>query len=90
MTWTDGWLWLIAALILAAIELLLPGYIFLGIALAVATMGVLLLSGVWFWGLPAALATTVILSAVIWLILRRVSGVRHGQVKIWDRDINDN
>jgi hypothetical protein len=26
---------------------------------------------------------------VAWLVLRRVVGVREGQVKLWDRDIND-
>jgi len=29
-------------------------------------------------------------SLVAWLVLRRTMGVRAGQVKVWDRDINDN
>jgi hypothetical protein len=31
-----------------------------------------------------------VVSVVAWLVLRRVVGVREGQVKVWDRDINDN
>lgn len=89
MMWQNGWLWLIAALVLAGIELLLPGWVFMGIAAAVGIMGLALLAGLWTGGLPMALVVTAILSGVIWLILRRAMGVQRGQVKIWDRDIND-
>ncbi|TRW95943.1 hypothetical protein FNJ84_13925 [Paracoccus sp. M683] len=90
MMWDNGWLWLIAALVLALLELALPGWLFMGIALAVAIMGLALLAGLWTGGLPVALVVTAILSGVIWLILRRAIGVQKGQVRIWDRDINDN
>ncbi|MFI0395784.1 hypothetical protein [Paracoccus jiaweipingae] len=90
MIWSDGWLWLIAGLVLAGLELLLPGYVFLGLALAVATMGLALLLGLWVWGLPSALVATTLLSAAIWLLLRWMMGVQRGQVRLWDRDINDN
>lgn len=90
MIWSDGWLWLIAGVVLAGLELLLPGYVFLGLALAVATMGLALLLGLWVWGLPSALVATTLLSAAIWLGLRRMMGVQRGQVRLWDRDINDN
>ncbi|WP_410219075.1 hypothetical protein [Paracoccus sp. (in: a-proteobacteria)] len=89
MTMLNGWLWLVAALVLAAAELLLPGWILMGIAGAVGVMAVLLLSGVWTAGLPVTLVVTAVLSAVIWFALRRVAGTREGQVRIWDRDIND-
>lgn len=90
MIWSNGWLWMVAALVLAFLELLLPGFFLLGIAGAVAIMGALLLLGLWPAGLPAALVVTAILSGVIWVLLRRFVGVREGQVRIWDRDINDN
>lgn len=90
MIWSNGWLWMVAALVLAFLELLLPGFFLLGIAGAVAIMGALLLLGLWPAGLPAALVVTAILSGVIWALLRRFVGVRDGQVRIWDRDINDN
>lgn len=86
----NGWYWLITSLILAALELAAPGWIFLGIAGAVAVMGLALLSGLWTAGLPLTLVVAAILSGVIWLLLRRLIGVREGQVRIWDRDINDN
>lgn len=53
-------------------------------------MGLALLLGLWVGGLPMALVVTAILTGVIWLVLRRVFGTSRGEVKIWDRDINDN
>ena len=89
MIWLNGWLWLIAALVLAALELFAPGWVFMGLAASVGFMGVLLLTGLWGAGLPLTLVVTAALSGVVWLILRRVAGIRRGQVRIWDRDIND-
>ncbi|HRM74493.1 MAG TPA: hypothetical protein PLI13_07285 [Paracoccus sp. (in: a-proteobacteria)] len=86
----NGWLWIIAALVLAALELALPGWFFLGAAIAVGLVGLALLAGLWTGGLPMALVVTAILTGVIWLILRRIFGTSRGEVKIWDRDINDN
>ena len=86
----SGWIWIIAALVLAALELALPGWFFLGAAIAAALMGLALLLGLWTGGLPMALVVTAILTGVIWLVLRRVFGTSRGEVKIWDRDINDN
>lgn len=90
MMWLNGWLWLIAALVLAAAELILPGWVLMGIAVSTAIMGLVLLAGLWPFGLPVALVVTAILSGVIWLILRRSLGSAAGQARIWDRDINDN
>lgn len=89
MIWLNGWLWLIAAMVLAALELLAPGWVFMGLAASVGFMGVLLLTGLWGAGLPVTLVVTAILSGVVWLVLRRVAGVNKGQVRIWDRDINE-
>ncbi|MCJ8141117.1 NfeD family protein [Falsirhodobacter halotolerans] len=85
----NGWLWLVAALVLAGVELILPAWVFLGIAGAVAVMGLALLSGLWTADLPLTLVATAALSGVIWILLRRMMGVTKGQVRIWDRDIND-
>lgn len=90
IVWTNGWLWIIAALVLALIELMLPGYIFMGVALATALMGVALLAGLWTGSLPVALVVTAILSGVIWLALSRMRGVDRSETRIWHRDINDN
>nr|WP_220185187.1 hypothetical protein [Paracoccus sp. S1E-3] len=74
---------------MGVIEVLLPGYVFLGIALACAATGLALLAGIAAPGLPVLLIIIAALSGIAWLILRRVVGVRKGQVRIWDRDIND-
>ena len=54
--WTNGWLWVIAALLLALIEMILPGHVFVGMAGAVAVMEVLLdvelaVGHGWLWDL---------------------------------------
>ncbi len=88
--WTNGWLWIIAALLLALVELILPGYIFMGMAGATAVMGLLLLTGLWSAGLPWALVATAVLSGVIWFVLSRLRGVDRSATRIWRDDINDN
>jgi len=89
MIWQSGWFWLIVAAVLALLEVLLPGYVFLGIAIACAAAGLVLLVGVVPASLPVLLIAIAVLSGLAWLVLRRAMGVRKGQVRIWDRDIND-
>ncbi|MEO0655580.1 MAG: hypothetical protein AAFY77_12020 [Pseudomonadota bacterium] len=94
MIWATWWIWMIAGLSLAFLEVLVPGYIFLGFALGAAATGVAIGVGgplsLWLSGsLPLALLFFAICSLVAWLVLRKVLGVRQGQVKIWDRDINE-
>jgi inner membrane protein len=85
-TW---WAWVILGFALGVLEILVPGFIFLGFAIGAVVTGVLV--GV---GVPAGLSAMILIFAVVsvlaWLVLRRVVGVREGQVKVWDRDINDN
>ncbi|RDW14637.1 hypothetical protein [Paracoccus thiocyanatus] len=90
MSWANGWIWIIAALVLAALELVLPGWFFLGLAGAVLLMGLALVLGLWPGGLPMALVVTAVLTGVIWLALRRIFGRNRGEVRRWTRDINDN
>ena len=85
----SGWIWIIAALVLAALALALPGWFCLGAAIAAALMGLALLLGLWTGGLPMALVVAALLTGLAWLVLRRVFGASRGEVKIWDRDIND-
>lgn len=89
MPWLNGWLWVVAALVLAVLELFAPGWVFMGLAAAVGLMGILLLTGIWSAGLPVTLVVTAVLSGAAWFLLRRLAGVNKGQVRIWDRDIND-
>jgi membrane protein implicated in regulation of membrane protease activity len=88
------WVWVAGGLVLAILEVALPGYIFVGFALGMISTGLLLWSGQWpaAWlaaDIANALAFAAGLSVVIWLGLRMTLGVRKGQSKTFDRDINE-
>ena len=85
-TW---WAWVILGFALGVLEVLAPGFIFLGFAIGAVLTGILVGIGIPA-GVPALILIFAVVSVVAWLVLRRVVGVREGQVKIWDRDINDN
>lgn len=88
------WVWAVLAAILAAIEALAPGWVFLGLALGAGALALTLLIG---GPLAAAAAASVpltllafaALSLVGWALLRRIFGARRGDVKIWERDVNE-
>lgn len=95
MVWQLWWVWGVAAVALAVLEVMLPGYVLLGFAFGAAATAVLILVGGPFAGwltasLPLLALFFALASLGAWLVLRRVLGVRTGQVKVWDRDINDN
>ncbi|NRA99496.1 MAG: hypothetical protein HRU32_06690 [Rhodobacteraceae bacterium] len=94
MLWTMWWVWLCAAVVLAVLEVLIPGYVLLGFAIGASITGIVLFVGGPFAGfltgsMPLALIFFAVLSLISWLILRRMLGVREGQVKTFDRDINE-
>ena len=84
-TW---WAWVILGFALGVLEVLVPGFIFLGFAIGAVVTGIIVGLGVPA-GLPALILIFAVVSVVAWLVLRRVVGVREGQVKVWDHDIND-
>lgn len=82
------WVWMAAAVLLMVLEVLAPGFIFLGFAIGAAVVGLWLLAGyaiAWVW----LLLIFAVVSLIAWLVLRQVVGVRKGQIKLWDRDINE-
>ncbi|MCW3780653.1 NfeD family protein [Defluviimonas salinarum] len=89
MLWQAWWVWMIAGAVLAILEVVIPGFILLGFACGAVVTGL----GLWLGLLGGSLAVLVLVfavaSLVAWLVLRRVVGVRKGQVKLWDRDINE-
>ena len=87
--WTEWWFWMSGALVLATLEVLIPGYIFLGFAIGAAMMGLLILFGVSATGLALTLVVFAVLSLVSYLAMRKYFGLKTGQVKIWDTDVND-
>jgi membrane protein implicated in regulation of membrane protease activity len=89
--WSVWWVWIVGALVLAFVEVLAPAQIFLGFAVGAALTGLALLIGVpgLAGSLPATLLVFAILSLVAWITIRRAVGIRKGQVRVWDRDINE-
>ncbi len=89
--WSVWWMWIIGAVVLGIIEVLAPAQIFLGFAIGAAVTGLALLVGVpgMATSLPMTLMVFATLSLVAWIVTRRVLGVRPGQIKVFDRDIND-
>ena len=87
--WSVWWIWMAAALLLAIIEVLAPGFIFLGFAIGAAVTGLLLLilPGIG-WTIPILALVFAALSLAAWLILRRGFALRTGQVKHFEDDIN--
>ena len=88
--WQEWWVWIVFGVTLAVAEVVLPGFILLGFAIGAALVGFLLLIGVLGGNLFVLILIFAIASLISWIALRRLMGVRKGQVKIWDRDINDN
>jgi len=86
-TW---WAWVVFGFALGVLEVLVPGFIFLGFAIGAVLTGVLVGLGLAPASLPMLLLVFSVASLGAWLVLRRLVGVRSGQVKVWDRDINDN
>lgn len=88
------WAWVAAGMAIAILEVLMPGYIFVGIALGMIGTGVILWAGVWpaAW-MDASFANALLMAALIaliaWAMLRLTIGVRKGQSKIITRDINE-
>ncbi|WP_375266197.1 NfeD family protein [Planktotalea sp.] len=89
--WTSWVLWMIAAVALAILEVFAPSFIFLGFAMGAAVMGLILLVGgsVLSLSLPMTFLVFAVVSLLSWVALRQLLGVRKGQVKVWEKDIND-
>ena len=90
MIWQQAWLWAVLAVVLAGLEMLAPGFYLLGLACGALAVAFLVWVGVLGASLPWMVFVMAAGALASWLALRRWVGVRAGQAKIWDRDINDN
>ncbi|MDF2141125.1 hypothetical protein [Paenirhodobacter sp. CAU 1674] len=90
MLWQQPWVWVAGGVVLAALEMLAPGFYLLGLAAGALLVGVLVWVGVMGTSLPVMVLVMAVTAVPVWLIARRLVGVRAGQVKRWDRDINEN
>ena len=90
MSWFSlWWVWIVIGFALGVLEVLAPGYIFLGFAVGAVATGVLVGSGV-LGSLPATLLVFAVASLVAWWAMRKLLGSHASKAKMWDRDINDN
>jgi len=90
--WSIWWVWIVAALALAIIEVFVPVFAFLGMAVGAVVVGAALGFGALGWigaGLPTLLLLFAVSSVAAAILLRNVLGVRRGQVRIVERDINE-
>lgn len=88
------WVWLCLAVVLAVLEILIPGYVLLGFAIGAGITGAVIfvggpLAGSLVVSVPLTLLFFAVLSLASWWVLRRILGIRSGQVKTFDRDINE-
>jgi membrane protein implicated in regulation of membrane protease activity len=88
--WGVWWAWIAAGFVIGIIEVALPGFIFLGFAGGAIVVGVLLGLGLVDGdSLSLLLMVFAFASLLVWGGLRLAIGTRPGQVRIWDKDIND-
>jgi len=87
--WNVWWVWIVAGFALGVLEVLAPGYIFLGFAIAAAVMAVIVGLGAQL-GAAMAILVYAILALLAWLGLRAKFGTSEKDVKVWRDDINKN
>lgn len=92
--WREWWAWGMLAALMGILELIVPGYIFLGFSIAATAMAGIFLIGepVAGWlpqGLPALALVFAVLSILAWVALRLIFRLPRGQVKTFDYDINE-
>ena len=87
--WAVWWVWVVAGFALGVVEVLVPGFIFLGFAIGAVITGILV--GIGLLGANVAVLVLVFALASLgaWFVLRRMFGAQGGDVKLWDKDIND-
>jgi inner membrane protein len=89
MFWQEWWVWVVVGIVLGVLELLAPAFVLLGFAIGTVITGGLLAFGVLGSSLPVLLLVAAVISLLAWLGLRKIFGLRRGQVKVYHHDIND-
>lgn len=88
--WAIWWVWVVAGVVLAVLEIMVPGFVFLGFAIGAGLTGALVAVGLAPGNVALLALVFAVLSLVSWLILRQAVGVTKTQVKLWKDDINEN
>lgn len=87
--WTLWWVWGLGAVALLVLEVFAPGFLFLGFGAGSAVVAALLGLGLGLDNLAILALIFAVVSMAAWFAMRSIFGVRQGQVKVWDKDIND-
>ncbi len=92
--WRQWWTWGMLAAFCGILEMIIPGYVFLGFAVGASALAGAFLIGdpVAGWlpeGLPALSVVFAVLSILAWIVLRMAMGVRKGQTTVFHHDINE-
>ncbi len=87
--WATWWVWVVAGFALGVVEVLVPGFIFLGFAIGAVITGVLVGIGLLGANVPLLILVFALASLAAWFGLHKMFGRREGQVKLWDKDINE-
>ncbi len=90
MIWQQAWFWAAAGVVLAALEMVTPGFYLLGLGFGALIVALLVWIGLLGASLPWMIFVMAVGALVSWLALRRWAGIWRNEPKIWDRDINDN
>lgn len=85
--WQIWWVWAAAALVLAILEMVLPGFVLLGFACGAALVALLVLLPLEL-GLSALLAIFALFSLLSWVVLRRALHRPDDQTRVIREDIN--
>ncbi|AJE45173.1 NfeD family protein [Celeribacter indicus] len=85
----EWWIWGLLAILLFVVEVMVTGFVFLGFGIGAAIVALLLFLGWLGTNLAILVLIFAVISLIAWFAMRRVFGLRRGQVKVWEKDIND-
>jgi membrane protein implicated in regulation of membrane protease activity len=87
--WSLWWVWGLGAVMLLILEIFAPGFLFLGFGVGAGFVAGLLGLGIAPDNAAVMAVIFAAVSLIAWLAMRQIFGLRKGQVKVWDKDIND-
>lgn len=89
MLWQEWWVWIVGGIVLGVLEIIAPAFVLLGFSIGALVTGALIAFGLLGGSLQVLILVFAVISLVAWIVMRKVFGLKRGQVKIWDEDIND-
>jgi membrane protein implicated in regulation of membrane protease activity len=87
---SEWWFWLSAAAVLGIIEVLVPAFVFLGFSIGALAVGLVLATGIVALSPAWSVALFALLSLAGYFLLRIALGKSRGDVRVVEKDINDN